>query len=82
VMVVEVNKEMLHARGESPASLFALLTSLDYRVEALEKPARGRFKESIMTSAINGTEPQDRYYDVLCLPKELKAGEAGQYFRS
>lgn len=82
VMVVEVNQEMLHARGESPASLFALLTSLDYRLEALLKPGRGRFKESIMTSAINGTEPQGRYYDVLCLPKELQAVQTGNHFRS
>jgi FkbM family methyltransferase len=81
VMVVEVNKEMLHARGESPANLFALLTSLDYRVEALLKPRRGRYKECVITTSIKNTEQKDGYYDVLCLPKELDAVQTGRYFR-
>ncbi len=81
VMVVEVNKEMLEARGESPANLFALLTSFDYSLEALAKPPRGRYKESIVTGAIRDIEQPGGYYDVLCSPRELPATQTGKHFR-
>jgi FkbM family methyltransferase len=68
IMVVEVNEEMLSARGESPASLLALLTSLDYRLEVLLQPRRGRYKEHVRTISIEDTEHRDEYYNVLCLP--------------
>jgi FkbM family methyltransferase len=80
VVLVEVNKEMLHARGESPASLFALLTSLEYRLEALLKPRRGKYKESVVTRSIRDTDHDAGYYDVVCLPIELKALPKGQVF--
>ncbi len=68
VMVVEVNEEMLSARGESSASLLALLTSLNYRIEVILDPRRGRYKEYVQTIPIEDAGQQDSYYNVLCLP--------------
>jgi hypothetical protein len=81
IMVIEVNNEMLQARGESPAGLLELVTSLEYKIAALMKSGRGKYKESVLTRSIKEAEQQDGYYDVLCLPIELEAVQNGKYSR-
>jgi FkbM family methyltransferase len=68
VMVVEVNDQMLNAQGESASNLFELLRSLDYKIEALEKPRRGKYSGSFLTRNVEDSVQRDGYYDVLCLP--------------
>jgi FkbM family methyltransferase len=80
IMVIEVNNEMLEARGETPAGLLELVASLDYKIAALMKSRRGKYKESVLTRFIKKAEQQDGYYDVLCLPIELEAVTKRQVF--
>lgn len=68
VLLVEVNKEMLNAQGESPERLFELMTSLEYKIEALIKPRRGKYNGSVETRPVKELAQQDGYYDVLCQP--------------
>ncbi len=78
VVLLEVNKEMLQARGETPSTLFELVTSLNYRIEALLKPRRGKYKASALTKPLEYDPQQDGYYDVLCLPVDLDGRSNGK----
>lgn len=69
IMIIEVNKEMLEAKGESPSSLFGLLKSFNYSISALVKPPRGKYREGVQTISVKN-QTQEGYYDVLCLPTE------------
>src|SRR5262249_53132467 len=49
VMLIEVNEEMLNARGVTPECLFNVLSSLDYDFAAVTKSPRGRYRRRVPT---------------------------------